>query len=676
MLIQQIWDVFVLALCLIAVGVAFLIVYTNRQRSLNRFLTCFLLALSSSQILQLLWLNSGRLKYLRASHVFIALAFAAAALIHDAVLYPSSSLILRIKRKSYFLIPISIIAIFPLTNWWLMDHHHSEIMGLRLVFLSYLSIRAALAFLLFVMAISSWPRVPAERRFDTQSLIILTSFLFAGIMLAFMARLLVTPNALRWIEAIVGAYYPLVAWMMTSPRLYSAIELGKICLRILLCILFPLAVVLPLLSFAGRLPVFCVAVALAVSGYPVMLLGNLIAKYILDYFANSSRDDAKAAMNALVSSEWSESRLRERLCQIVSTFMSGVPVEAVSLESLLENRLSPARSLLVREAARTGCLTIHSAQRQTKADMTDAVQQAFLKEKLGLVLVSKYLDNYCVLFVGQFSSLKIITHPTIAFLSDLLLIFHSERHRISLAHKAIYNDRLAAIGFIASQVSHEARNRLDSIRVALELLKAGKESELTPEHRSLLLEELEIFLMDFTIGLDMARTDIGQIAEASACSVIDEAVTLFIAYARNFGIHIETEFKHESDEVLVDRRLLRQALFNLFRNAADALKSTPDPRIVLQTSSSSREFLIDVVDNGPGVASDQYDRLFIEFNTTKETGTGLGLSLCRDIMALMRGSIRYLTPKGVPHASFRLAMPLAIRPEPTGSLLSPVVAEA
>jgi signal transduction histidine kinase len=198
-----------------------------------------------------------------------------------------------------------------------------------------------------------------------------------------------------------------------------------------------------------------------------------------------------------------------------------------------------------------------------------------------LVLISQHLGSKSALFIGQLSSLKIIPLPLTAFLVDLLAFYHIGRHRIQSAHKAFYNDRLATVGRIASRVSHEARNRLDSLRGALELLKAGREELLSAEHRCLLLQEFEVFLSEFAIGLDMARADAAKIEDFSARAVINEVLTLFKPCICRTGIQLEAHFRHEVDGVSVDKRLLRQALFNLLRNSADALQYTSGPSIVL-----------------------------------------------------------------------------------------------
>lgn len=107
------------------------------------------------------------------------------------------------------------------------------------------------------------------------------------------------------------------------------------------------------------------------------------------------------------------------------------------------------------------------------------------------------------------------------------------------------------------------------------------------------------------------------------------------------GIRLSTEIIPEDLEMEGDYQLLEQVVINLVNNAADALKDTPNPVIKL---SAGYDYLnkvqISVADNGPGVPNEILDKIFIPFFTTKKQGTGIGLSLSRQI-ALMHGGSLY-----------------------------------
>jgi two-component system, NtrC family, nitrogen regulation sensor histidine kinase NtrY len=88
----------------------------------------------------------------------------------------------------------------------------------------------------------------------------------------------------------------------------------------------------------------------------------------------------------------------------------------------------------------------------------------------------------------------------------------------------------------------------------------------------------------------------------------------------------------ETLEIAVDIELLDQALINLVRNAIEALRDTPDGRIGLSARRDSEGCIVIMVsDNGPGIAPDQREKIFVPFFTTKRQGSGVGLTLVRQI---------------------------------------------
>jgi two-component system, NtrC family, nitrogen regulation sensor histidine kinase NtrY len=97
-------------------------------------------------------------------------------------------------------------------------------------------------------------------------------------------------------------------------------------------------------------------------------------------------------------------------------------------------------------------------------------------------------------------------------------------------------------------------------------------------------------------------------------------------------IHLTTSVTPETLEIAADIELLDQALINLVRNAIEALRDTADGRIVLcaQRDPDGR-VAIAVADNGPGIAPDQREKIFVPFFTTKRQGSGVGLTLVRQI---------------------------------------------
>ncbi|MFQ5706516.1 MAG: PAS domain-containing sensor histidine kinase [bacterium] len=117
-------------------------------------------------------------------------------------------------------------------------------------------------------------------------------------------------------------------------------------------------------------------------------------------------------------------------------------------------------------------------------------------------------------------------------------------------------------------------------------------------------------------------------------------------FAQN-SIRCEFQVQPESLELTADRELIEQVLINLVLNAIHAVRDQPEPWIGIRAYLDERgHVMIEVADKGPGIEKEALDKIFIPFFTTKPAGTGIGLSLARQIMRLHRGTI---TVQSVPH---------------------------
>jgi two-component system nitrogen regulation sensor histidine kinase NtrY len=107
------------------------------------------------------------------------------------------------------------------------------------------------------------------------------------------------------------------------------------------------------------------------------------------------------------------------------------------------------------------------------------------------------------------------------------------------------------------------------------------------------------------------------------------------------GIEVTLSVRPAHLTLHADNHLLEQVLINLVLNAAQAVTQTPNPRISLLAWSDEQErVVIEVKDNGSGISTDVLDSIFIPFFTTRPNGSGIGLSLAKQIMQLHQGSIQ------------------------------------
>ena len=112
-------------------------------------------------------------------------------------------------------------------------------------------------------------------------------------------------------------------------------------------------------------------------------------------------------------------------------------------------------------------------------------------------------------------------------------------------------------------------------------------------------------------------------------------------------IELIARIEPETLEITVDADLLDQALINLLRNAMDALRDKPSGKIVLSaTQDAAGRPIITVTDNGPGIPPDQREKVFVPFYTTKRHGSGVGLTLVRQIAAVHGAVVSISEPQG------------------------------
>lgn len=123
-------------------------------------------------------------------------------------------------------------------------------------------------------------------------------------------------------------------------------------------------------------------------------------------------------------------------------------------------------------------------------------------------------------------------------------------------------------------------------------------------------------------------------------SLFQQVQQLMATSVLNNGIALRAQIESDSLELTADPELIEQVLINLLLNAMQAVQDQPQARIDLKARLDERgKIIIQVRDNGPGIIAEAREKIFIPFFTTKKGGSGIGLSLSRQIMRLHRGTI-------------------------------------
>lgn len=135
--------------------------------------------------------------------------------------------------------------------------------------------------------------------------------------------------------------------------------------------------------------------------------------------------------------------------------------------------------------------------------------------------------------------------------------------------------------------------------------------------------------------------------EVNTVTLLEDVLTLFKPSLAEHAIRLEKKLPATPLPVQVDPELMEQVLINLIKNAAEAVKGRPDPEIGIAAAKDTEgTVIIQVADNGPGIPDDLQEQIFVPFFTTKDEGSGIGLSLCRQIVQMHKGSLSVISKVG------------------------------
>jgi PAS domain S-box-containing protein len=221
------------------------------------------------------------------------------------------------------------------------------------------------------------------------------------------------------------------------------------------------------------------------------------------------------------------------------------------------------------------------------------------------------------------------------------------------------SERLAALGRITAGVAHEVKNPLNSMRLWLENLKESLPTDADGASRQAVqvldkeIDRLDAVVkrfLDFTRPMDI-RLEPTQLAE-----LLKEVMEVARPQFQKSNIQLAQLLPIDVPEVYVDRALLKQAVLNLVLNAAEAMPSGGQLRLVLSRRGEMAE--ITVGDTGKGIPVENRQKIFQLFFTTRPGGSGIGLASTFRIVQLLNGSIDFTSEVGR-GTTFRIELPLA-----------------
>ncbi|MBK9032533.1 MAG: PAS domain-containing protein [Myxococcales bacterium] len=217
------------------------------------------------------------------------------------------------------------------------------------------------------------------------------------------------------------------------------------------------------------------------------------------------------------------------------------------------------------------------------------------------------------------------------------------------------NERLATVGQLAAGVAHEIRNPLASISGSIELLsQSAPTSEDDRALMAIVLREIDRLNVLITELLDYANPRPRAIAPLDLAVMLDDVIAV-LRQDRSWGPVAIAADDAGPLALEGDAAQLRQVVWNLARNACEAA-AAGGGHVQLRARVDGAAIVLDVTDDGPGIAADHLAHIFDPFYTTKRKGTGLGLATCHAIVAEHGGTIDVASKLGQ-GATFTVRLP-------------------
>jgi signal transduction histidine kinase/PAS domain-containing protein len=249
-----------------------------------------------------------------------------------------------------------------------------------------------------------------------------------------------------------------------------------------------------------------------------------------------------------------------------------------------------------------------------------------------------------------------------------------------------YSRKLAALGRLMAGVAHEVKNPLNAMTIHLELLRgklartlapvaigagagdhipsidprvadAGPRSTDVNKHVDIITKEIQRLDQVLNGFLRFARPDELKLQPVSLAAIVSDIVTTVTPEAETHRVVVKSDCPRDLPEINADPAMLRQALLNLALNGCQAMPDGGTLRIACHRGARDR-IEVDVEDTGVGIPPENLQKIFDLYFTTKEKGSGIGLSMVYRIVQLHDGEVEVQSTPGR-GTRFRLMFPQA-----------------
>lgn len=277
-------------------------------------------------------------------------------------------------------------------------------------------------------------------------------------------------------------------------------------------------------------------------------------------------------------------------------------------------------------------------------------------------LVAARPENEPPLVEADLEMLQILSHQAAVALENARL-YEELREYVRQVEESqrmlVQAEKMVTAGRLTASIAHEINNPLQAVRNCLHLAgRAELDSQQREEYLQLAQGELERLMNTVQRMLDLYRPGAVERRLTDLNDLINKVLRLVEQQLHKANVQIHAQLSPRCGAVLVVRDQIQQVLLNLILNAMEAMPNGGD--LWIETRQRKRQIEITIEDSGEGVLPELRERIFEPFISTKENGTGLGLTVSFGIITAHGGGLELVKGRGN-GASFRITLPLGER---------------
>ena len=223
------------------------------------------------------------------------------------------------------------------------------------------------------------------------------------------------------------------------------------------------------------------------------------------------------------------------------------------------------------------------------------------------------------------------------------------------------SEREGAWREMAKQVAHEIKNPLTPMKLSTQYLQKAWDDKAPDWDKRLksftrtLTEQIETLSTIASGFSDFAKMPVPKIEKIELVNILQNAIDIFNNRKK---YSIELKYSGEKNYFIIgDKNQMIRVFNNLIKNSIQAMSDLDFGKIIIKISSSEKEHIIKITDNGTGIPEGQTDNIFSPSFTTKSSGTGLGLAIVKSIISEAGGEISFKSEEGN-GTTFEIRLPI------------------